>query len=93
MTEHPELDRTADELLLRLARDQQRAIVTFDVRDFLRLTARFVVSEGGHSGCILVSSKTFRPNEFGAISRSLLALLAEYPDESDWQDRVRWLTR
>lgn len=91
--ERPELSGANDESLLRLARDQRRVMVTFDVGDFSRLVVRFVATEGGHAGCILLSSKTFAPNEFGAISRSILALLAQYPDASDWRNRVEWLGR
>lgn len=87
-----DLDGATDEDLLRLAGVEERVVVTFNVRDFAPLVARYTATEGGHRGCVLVSTKTFAPNEFGRIARALLALFMELPDPGDWQDKVVWLS-
>ena len=84
----PQLAGLADDEVLELARQEERVIVTHDVKDFAPLTRE--AAEGGrrHAGCILALLPT---NAHGAALRGLDALVVEHPNQDDWLNRIEFL--
>lgn len=89
--EERSLDGLEDELLLELARAEERLMVTFNVRDFARLVGEW--AEGGrtHAGCLLIVG--IDHSEFGLILRVIAAALETRPDQRAWTDYAAWGTR
>ena len=52
--EESELDRSEDERLLALATEQGRVMVTFNVKDFARITTEWAAAGRSHAGCLLI---------------------------------------
>jgi len=81
--EHPEWQALADPDVVELARREQRAIVTKNIRDFRPLHAELVAAEGpGHPGMVF-APPSFRLTkaDTGQIVSALEAKLAEYPGD------------
>lgn len=72
------------------ARGAGRAIVTRNVRDFLRLAEEAVAANMSHPGIILVPP-SFRGDEFAEIARALAVQAAEHPQGV--ADQVIYLKR
>ena len=70
---------------LAFATSQGRAILTFNVKDFVRL-ARAYADSGQHHGGIIVSDHL----PFRELLRRILVLLQRYP-QGDFTDTVLWL--
>lgn len=90
---HPERESLSDPEVLALARTQQRAIVTNNVRDFRPLHAEAVLPGGaGHYGMIFMSGNYRRTrNDIGRISAALEAKLKQYPGDKDLANAEEWL--
>ena len=89
--EMPGLSGLSDRALLKWAHNDQRAIVTENVADFLKLHADILQSGERHSGIILASNSTYpraRASTLGALVIALDALL-RHVDRLDTD--VRWL--
>jgi predicted nuclease of predicted toxin-antitoxin system len=68
-----------DAAQLARAIHEERALVTYDVRDYV-LLARAAASAGrAHWGIVLVAARTIPPSDIGGLVRALQALLAERP--------------
>jgi len=84
------MERITDEVLLEVAAEEGRVLVTHNVKDFARIL-RQRPPEKSHSGLILIP-RSVRLNDFGTmisgIQRTLRGLLQE-----DWVDRVEWVRR
>jgi predicted nuclease of predicted toxin-antitoxin system len=80
----------ADAEILAAARDDQRILVTFDLKTVPSLLREWGDLERSHAGVILIDDKAIRSNDVGGLVRSLLALIEESRGE-DWQDRVQFL--
>lgn len=72
---------------------ERRAVVTFDVSDYLPLVHGSIQLGHRHGGVILLSSS--RPWTTGEATGGLVAALAvlmlTYPADDDFADRVEWL--
>ena len=83
----------SDPDVLALARAQQRALVTNNVRDFRPLHAEIVAAGGpGHYGIIFMPSAYRRTKaDTGRIITALEVKLAEFPAIDDLVDAEAWL--
>lgn len=82
------LSRLADEDVLVLAAEQQRIVITHNVRHFAALARSWAEARRSHPGMILV---TFPHTAYGAILRRLEQAFAMRPGRPDWIDRVEFL--
>jgi predicted nuclease of predicted toxin-antitoxin system len=82
-----------DEALLSFARNERRAIVTNNVRDFRALHQEAITPGGpGHYGIIFMPARYRRTKAASArIVAALETKLAESPGEGDLRDRESWL--
>jgi len=89
--EERELDGWEDERLLELAADDQRILVTFNVKDFARILADWGGAGRHHAGCLMIVG--IDHGEFGLILRVIDAALQARPDPSAWRNYAAWGTR
>lgn len=89
--EERNLDGWGDERLLALAAVEGRIVVTFNVKDFARLTAGWAAAGIRHAGCLMVVGIDHA--EFGLVLRVIEAALATRPDQESWIDYAAWGTR
>jgi predicted nuclease of predicted toxin-antitoxin system len=75
----------SDREQLAIASSQKRAILTFNVRDFVRLAAECILSGRHHAGIIVSDHLPFRE-----LLRRMLALLQRHP-QTDLTDTLLWL--
>jgi predicted nuclease of predicted toxin-antitoxin system len=87
--EHRGLDALEDALVLQLAAQEQRILVTSNVRDFPDLLQQWAGERRSHAGCIILVGCA--QNEFGVILRLLTKIIAAKPDQSEWQDLAMFL--
>jgi hypothetical protein len=89
-SDHAELD---DAEVLDLARSQQRAVVTNNVRDFRPLHIAAVQPGGaGHYGMVFMSGNFRRAKaDIGRIVAVLEAKLSVYPGVEDLANAEEWL--
>jgi Domain of unknown function (DUF5615) len=90
---HPERESLSDPDALALARSQQRAVVTNNVRDFRPLHVEAVLPGGpGHYGMIFMPGSYRRTkSDTGRIITALEAKLAEYPGDEALANAEDWL--
>jgi predicted nuclease of predicted toxin-antitoxin system len=90
---HPERESLSDSDVLALARVQQRAIVTNNVRDFRPLHVEAVLPGGpGHHGMIFMSGNYRRTkSDTGRIITALETKLQQYPGDEDLANAEEWL--
>lgn len=84
------LSRLADEEVLALAVEQERIVITHNVRHFVPIIRSRVEARLGHPGVVLV---TLPHTDYGAILRRLEQSFAVHPAQTDWVDRVEFLGR
>lgn len=82
------LSRLADEEVLALAAEQERIVITHNVRHFVPIARSWAEARRSHHGLILV---TRAYTDYGAILRRLEQVFAACPDQDDWVDRVEFL--
>lgn len=94
VTEDPALEGLDDEPLLRLAREQGRALLTNNVGDFALLIREWTGRGEGHAGVIYTSDESMprSRNTIGVYVERLSALLGDHPGEESFRDRVEWLS-
>jgi hypothetical protein len=85
----PQLATLPDDEILAFAANDRRIVVTHEVKDFARLVRAAGEAGRSHGGCILVLLPT---NAHGAVLRGVESLLCEHATQSDWVDRVEFLT-
>ena len=86
------LEHTIDREILITAVEHGWTLVTRDVHTIPKLI-RHLYEEGiSHGGIILVSDRTFRPDDYGAILKAIIRLWDECKDWT-WIDRVVYLSR
>ena len=91
--EHPDWEGLADQDLVVVARHEQRAIVTTNLRDFRPLHVELITSGmAGHAGFVFVPT-TYRLSraDIGHLVTALEAKLAEYPGETDVGNGETWI--
>lgn len=72
-----------DPLVLELAAEQERILITRNSRDFAPLLRQWAEAGRHHSGCILIWSLAH--NEFAKIVNGVSSLLAQH-DDAAWRD-------
>jgi Domain of unknown function (DUF5615) len=91
--EHPDWRGLPDPDLVAVARHEQRAIVTTNLRDFRPLHVELVTPGSvGHAGFVFVPT-TYRLTraEIGRMMTALEAKLSEYPGDQDLANGETWL--
>lgn len=84
------LEALDDSQLLRLATQQRRVIVTFNIVDFLEVARMYANARERHAGIILIHSRSYRRTDIGAIVRALDRLLRA---RSGFANSILFLTR
>jgi hypothetical protein len=79
----------SDEAQLAYATAEDRALLTFNYPDFLRLGQEWFFAERAHAG-IVVSYRQYGRNQLGELARAVVALLTDVPAE-DLRNTVRVL--
>ena len=80
-----------DARLFVLACEEQRAVVTRDVKDFRPLALHALVSGHGHFGVVFVA-RSLGGRDPGPLLKALQELLAAHPAEGPGRNREFWLT-
>ena len=88
VAEIPSLRGLSDRDVFDLAKRQQRAVVTYNVVDFIEILREVASSGEEHWGLVLVNSKRLPNSDIGGLIAALDALLANPPRESAF---VTWL--
>ncbi len=87
VTERSDLRGLPDPELFERAQAEERAMVTYNVEDFLDLDRAYQANERPHAGIILVSSRRFPRKSVGPLVNALerfLALGAPYRSFVHW---------
>jgi Domain of unknown function (DUF5615) len=82
------LSGLADEDVLALAAEQERIVITHNVRHFVPIVRSWAEARRNHHGLILV---TLAHTENGAILRRLEEMFAAHSDQGGWAGRVEFL--
>ena len=69
----------SDAAQLARAIHERRAIVTYNIGDFVVLAKAAASRHQEHWGIVLVSPQTIPPSDIGGLTRALQALLVEHP--------------
>lgn len=85
------LDGWTDEAVLELAADEDRIVVTCDVKDFARITRRWAEDGRQHAGCALMVGIDHAA--FGTIRCAIDAAFATRPDPMAWRDHTAFVSR
>jgi hypothetical protein len=85
-----ELERLPDELLFDLAVEENRIVVSQNVKDFMQILKQRP-PEKGHSGLLLIPHSV-KLNDFGILISGIQWTLRGLSQE-DWVDRVEWMRR
>jgi hypothetical protein len=89
--EERRLDGSADEKLLGLAAEEERVLVTFDVKDSPVIVRQWAEAGRTHAGCAIVVG--IDHGEFGAILRAIEREFAARPEQADWTDLTLFVAR
>jgi uncharacterized protein (DUF433 family) len=81
---------TIDTLTGELAAEERRILVTFNVKDFARLSSEWAAAGTRHAGCLMIVGIDHA--EFGLTLRVINAALAARPDQKSWIDYAAWGT-
>lgn len=85
------LEGWSDWDLLTLAASEGRIMVTFNVRDFPRITQEWAEAGKTHAGCAIIVG--IDHSEFGTILRVLEQMLTALPRQGDWKDYTTFVSR
>ena len=85
------MDGTSDEQLLALATEEERVLVTFDVKDFPLIVREWAEAGRAHAGCAIVVGIDHA--EFGTILETIARELSTRPGQTDWTDLTLFLAR
>lgn len=90
---HPDREALSDPEVLALARTEQRAIVTNNIRDFRPLHAEAVMPGGtGHYGMIFMPGNYRRTrDDIGRIVAALEAKMLQHPGDEGLANAEDWL--
>lgn len=76
---------------MALATGEDRIMVTFNVRDFSRLTQQWAEAGLHHAGCAILVGVDH--GEFGVVLRTLAASLDARPEQKEWRDYTCFVSR
>lgn len=76
---------------LEAAVRQGRALVTYNLRDFVPLSQQWAEAGRAHMGIVLVPFRTIPPGGIGELVRRLDSLLKAHPRDDALKDRVIFL--
>jgi uncharacterized protein YjiS (DUF1127 family) len=85
-----ELERLSDELLFDLAVEENRIMVTQNVKDFMQILKQRP-PEKGHWGLLLIPHSV-KLNDFGTLISGIHKTLSGL-SQGEWVDRVVWMSR
>jgi len=82
-----------DELLLRRAREQRRALLTNNVQDFAPIARTWAAGNEDHSGLIFTSDQSMPRGRstIGIYIDRLSDLMDAHPEDDALKNRVHWL--
>ncbi|MHB8691997.1 MAG: DUF5615 family PIN-like protein [Solirubrobacteraceae bacterium] len=89
--EERELDGLEDEQLLKLAAEEGRVMITFDVKDFTVIARRWAEASWAHAGLGIVVG--IDHGKFGTILDALSLELDARPAQSEWSDLTLFIAR
>ncbi|HUG47632.1 MAG TPA: DUF5615 family PIN-like protein [Candidatus Limnocylindria bacterium] len=89
LIEDDELSTLPDEDVMVLAAQEQRIVVTSNVRHFVPIARRWIEAGTNHAGLILV---TLGHQSYGEILRGLDGLFRGRPEQAEWIDRMEFLS-
>lgn len=94
VAERADLVGLADEELFRRMAQEERAIMTNNVKDFVPLANRAAVNGEDHYGLVLTSDKSMprRLDEIGHIVEALDEFLRLHKTKESCRNQVRWLS-
>ena len=84
-------DGWSDEDLLALASQEERIMVTFDVKDFPGIVGRWSETQRQHAGCMILVG--IDHSEFGTILRAIEHQLDSRSDCAEWVDYTVFAAR
>ena len=84
------LERIPDVVILEMATEEGRVLVTHNAKDFLRILKERA-PEKSHAGLLLIPS-SITLNDFGAIISGIQETVSDLSQE-EWVDRVEWMKR
>ena len=87
INEERHLEGLADDEVLALAAEEQRILVTHDVKDFPPLLRSWAEAGKSHAGCVIIHGVGHA--EFGRVLRGLNRVLAAH---EEWTDVAVFLT-
>jgi hypothetical protein len=85
----PEVRELEDPDLLRLARSEDRIVMTANIGDFMEEAAAWAHAGQSHAGLILITYQVSQ-DRFGLLIRGTETLL-DGTTQAAWRDRIRWL--
>jgi predicted nuclease of predicted toxin-antitoxin system len=91
LDQEPELEGLADNDVLALATEEERILVTRNIRDFPEIARDWMEAQRPHAGVILVYG--IDHSEFQTIAGGVQRWLDLYPEPADWIDLAAVLDR
>lgn len=88
--ERAELKGQPDGSIFDAAQDEQRAVVTENVPDYLRIARSYVAEGGVHHGLVLTTNRAFPRAQQNTVAR-LVAALADLPTTDVASNQEIWL--
>lgn len=88
VVETPSLSGSSDRDVFEFAQAERRAVVTYDVADFMEIARDANRLNEAHCGLVFVHSKRLPNSNIGGLVTALGALLADPPRETAF---VTWL--
>jgi hypothetical protein len=84
LDQEPALEGLGDDLVLALAGEEDRIVVTQDIGDFPGMLRQWAAAKRSHAGAIVVYG--IDHSEFELIIRGIQRSLELYPGPADWVD-------
>ena len=91
LDQEPALEGLDDEEVMALASEEQRILVTHNIRDFPSILREWAAAQRSHAGAILVYGISH--SEFALIVRGIERWLELYPEPARWIDFAAILDR
>jgi hypothetical protein len=91
LDERRDLEGIDDGEVLKLAAEEQRIVVTFNVRDFAPLLWQWAEDGKAHAGCILIAG--IAQHQFGLVLDRVSEALRAWPSQQMWADRALVVSR